>query len=106
MVSGVSDIIQCVANFKWSWVEQIARQEINMWPHKIIYWIPGETKRIVGRPQKDGWMTLKQWLKKDGFSQPSRETNGRNYERPILSSGQLQAEKKKKKKNKKKRLIQ
>ena len=49
--SKIKDVIERIAELKWSWAGHVARQSDTKWPLKILNWRPRLTKRSQGRPQ-------------------------------------------------------
>lgn len=48
----VKDVIERVAELKWTWAGHVARQSHDRWAKRVLSWRPRTTKRSVGRPPK------------------------------------------------------
>ncbi|XP_030753651.1 uncharacterized protein LOC115880560 [Sitophilus oryzae] len=48
----ITDIVERIANSKWSWAGHMARQSKERWAKRLLCWRPCLEKRPVGRPPK------------------------------------------------------
>lgn len=65
----ITDIVERIANSKWSWAGHLARQSEERWAKRLLCWRPRLAKRPVGRPPKrwtDDIQTVagKNWMRR------------------------------------------